>query len=58
MDPKDNTALPTVSTDALTVSLLIDVWEKRDVATADVNGTYKAEMDNFSVLKLAGEDVT
>jgi hypothetical protein len=33
---KDETSSPTVSTDALMLSLLIDAHEHRDVATADV----------------------
>jgi hypothetical protein len=35
---KEKTASPTISTDALMMSILIDAWEKRDVATANVSG--------------------
>ena len=50
---KDERAFHNVSTDALMISVLIYVWEKRDVATADVNGEYlHAKMDDFTTLKL------
>jgi hypothetical protein len=35
---KEETSSPTVSTDALMLSIMIDAWEHRDVATADVAG--------------------
>ena len=55
---KSETSSPTVSTDALMLSLMIDAKEGRDVATADVAGAYlKAEMDDFVVMKLIGQDV-
>ena len=55
---KSETASPTVSTDALMLSLMIDAKEGRDVATANVAGAYlKAEMDDFMVMKLTGNDV-
>ena len=55
---KSETASPTVSTDALMLSLMIDAKEKRDVATADVAGAYlKADMDDFVIMKLTGPDV-
>ena len=38
----------TVSTDALMISLMIDAKERRDVATADVEGAYlHADMEEF-----------
>ena len=37
---KEQTSSPTVSTDALILSIIIDAYEKRDVATADVVGVY------------------
>jgi hypothetical protein len=37
---KDETSSPTVSTDALMLSLLIGAHERRDVAVADVTGAY------------------
>ncbi len=55
---KEQTASPTVSPDALMLSLMIDVYEKRDVAIADVVGAYlHALMDDFTVLKLQGDVV-
>ena len=54
---KDETASYNVSTNALLMSLLINIWEERDVANADLNRAYlHAEMDNFTFLKLEGED--
>jgi hypothetical protein len=55
---KSETASPTVSTDSLMLSILIDVHEKRDVATADVAGAYlKADMDDFVIMKFTGKSV-
>jgi hypothetical protein len=55
---KEQTASPTVSTDALMLSLMIDALEHRDVATADVVGAYLlADMDDFTLMKLTGETV-
>ena len=55
---KEQSASPTVSTDALMLSLMIDAKERRDVATADVVGAYLlADMDEFVLLKLTGGSV-
>jgi hypothetical protein len=55
---KLQTTSPTVSTDALMISLMIDALEQRDVATADVAGAYlHADMDEFVLLKLSGDTV-
>lgn len=55
---KDETASPTVSTDALMMSIMIDACEGRDTATADVAGAYlHADMDDFTILKIEGESV-
>ena len=55
---KEETTSPTVSTDALMISLMIDAKERRDVATADVKGAYlHADMEEFVLLKLFGEAV-
>jgi hypothetical protein len=55
---KEETTSPTVSTDALMISLMIDTKERRDVATADVEGAYlHADMEDFVLLKLVGEAV-
>ena len=55
---KEQSASPTVSTDALMLSLMVDANERRDVATADVVGAYlHADMDEFVLLKLTHESV-
>ena len=55
---KEQTASPTVSTDALMMTLMIDALEQRDVATADVAGAYlHADMDDFVIIKLTGDTV-
>jgi hypothetical protein len=54
---KSETASPTVASDALLLSIIIDAYEKRDVATADVVGAYlKAYMADFVVMKFTGEE--
>jgi hypothetical protein len=58
MYTKDETTSPTVSTDALTLSIMIDACEQRDVATADVAGAYlQADFEDYTLLKLEGESV-
>ena len=58
MYTKEQTPPPTVSTDALMLSILIDAWEHRDVAVADVEGAYlHAELDDFTLPKVEGESV-
>ncbi|GAX19772.1 hypothetical protein FisN_3Hu001, partial [Fistulifera solaris] len=58
MYDKSQTASPTVSTDALLLSLIVDAHEGRDVAIADVVGAYlKANMKDFTLLKFTGESV-
>ena len=55
---KSETASPTVSTDALMLTIVIDGHEKRDVATADVAGAYlKAKMKDFVLMKFVGDTV-
>jgi hypothetical protein len=55
---KEETASPTVSNDALMLSIIIDALERRAVATADVAGAYlKADMVDFTLLKMEGESV-
>jgi hypothetical protein len=47
---KEETTSPTVSTDALMLSLMINTKEGRDVATADVEGAYlHADMEDFVI---------
>jgi hypothetical protein len=58
MYDKSQTASPTVSTDALMLSIIVDAKEARDVATADVVAAYlKAFMDDFVIMKFTGESV-
>ena len=58
MYDKDKTASPTVSTDALLMSMMIDAWEKRDVASADVVGAYlHVDLEDFTLIKYEGESV-
>lgn len=55
---KSETASPTVSTDGLMLSIMIDAHEGRDVATADVTGAYlKAYMTDFVIMKFTGDPV-
>jgi hypothetical protein len=55
---KEETASPTISTDALTMSIMIDAMERRDVATTDVAGAYlHAKMRDFALLIMEGESV-
>jgi len=55
---KSQTASPTISTDALLISLIVDAHEKRDVAVADVVAAYlKADMNKYTLLKFTGESV-
>jgi hypothetical protein len=56
--PKSETASPAVSTAALMLTILIDAYERRDVATADVAGAYlKATMKDHVIIKVTGESV-
>ena len=55
---KEETASPTISNDALLMTMLVDDWEDRDVATADVGGAYlHADMNDYTLLKLEGVSV-
>jgi hypothetical protein len=55
---KEETASPTISTDALMLTLMVDAYEKRDVATADVVGAYlHASMPDYVLMKLTGDTV-
>ena len=56
---KNETASPTVATDALVVSsIIVDAFERRDVATAGIAGAYlKANMKDFTIMKFAGASV-
>ena len=55
---KAETTSPTVSTDALFLTMVVDAHENRDVATADVSGAYlNAEMDDLVIIRLTGKTV-
>jgi hypothetical protein len=55
---KEEITSPTVSTDALLLTLVIDTMEGRCVGTADVPGAYlQAEMDDFVIMKMTGKSV-
>jgi hypothetical protein len=55
---RSETASPTVATDSLMVSIIIDAFERRDIATADIAGAYlKAYMKDFTVMKFTGASV-
>ena len=52
------TSSPTIATDALMLSFLIDAYESRDVACADVAGAYlKAYMKDYVLMKFTGASV-
>jgi KUP system potassium uptake protein len=58
--PREEATSPTVSTESLMASLVIDAFEGRDVAIFDIPGAYlNADMpdDKFVLLKLEGEFV-
>ena len=56
--PRDEVASPTVSIEALMISLAIDAKENRHVATADVEGAYlHADMDEIVIMKFEGDMV-
>lgn len=49
---------PTVSTDALLLTMVINAMEQREVATADIPGAYlQADMPDFVILKMKGKSV-
>ena len=55
---RSETASPTVATDALLLTIIIDAYESRDIATANIAGAYlKAYMKDFVVMKFTGETV-
>ena len=58
MYDKTETASPTVATDSLVVSIIVDAFECRDVTTADIAGAYlKAEMKDYTIMKFSGPSV-
>ena len=58
MFSKDQITSPTVSTDALLMTLTVDAMEEQEVGTADVPGAYlQADMDDHVILKMTGRSV-
>ena len=50
---KEEAASPTTALESLSITLLIDPWEERDIATADIVGAYlNAYMEDFVIAKL------
>lgn len=55
---KEQSTSPTMHLESLLLSLLIDAFEKRNVATADITGAYLlAKMKDFVLVKIRGEAV-
>ena len=55
---KEQSTSPTISHDAMMVSLIIDAIEGRDVAIADIKGAYLlADMDEYVLLRMTGQSV-
>lgn len=55
---KDKTASPTVSLEALLLSLMLDAKEERDVATTNVGSAFlHSDMEDFVILKMVGNAV-
>jgi len=55
---REEATSPTVSLESLMLSMMIDAYENRDVATADVVGAFlKGDMDDFVMVKLMNEKV-
>jgi hypothetical protein len=56
--PQEESTSPTVSTEALMITIAIDAHERRDVATCDVEGAYlHADMDELVVMVVEGNMV-
>ena len=53
--PKEESSSPTVGTESLFLSLVIDAYEGRHIATADIAGAFlHATMDDFVLVKIDG----
>ena len=56
--PRNEAASPTVSLESLVLLLMIDAYEGRDIATADIAGAFlKGNMPDFVLIKLINEEV-
>ena len=55
---KDETSSPTTTPESVFLTTLIDAVEEHHVVVADVTGAYlNADMDNFVLIRLTGDDV-
>ena len=55
---KDETSSPTATPESVLLTALVDAVEDRHVVVADVTGAYlKADMDDFVLIRLSGDDV-
>ena len=55
---KDETSSPTTTPESVFLTTLIDVVEERHVVVANVTGAYlNADMDDFVLIRLSGDDV-
>ena len=53
---KEESSAPTISTEALFLTFIIDALEKRDVATTDIPGAFmQADMDEIFNMKVEGK---
>ena len=55
---KDKTSSPTTTPESVLLTALIDAVEERHVVVADITGAYlNADMDDFVLIRLSGDDV-
>ena len=55
---REEATSPTVSLESLMLSMMIDAYENRDVATADVAGSFlRGDIEDFVMVKLMKEEV-
>ena len=55
---KENVSSPTIQLESLILSLIVDAFERRDIATADIAGAYlNANMPDFILIKLREDSV-
>ena len=53
---KEESSTPTISTEALFLTCIIDALEKRDVATTEIPGAFmQADMDEIVNMKIEGK---
>jgi len=55
---KEDVSSPTIQLESLILSLIVDAFERRDIATADIAGAYlNANMPDFILIKLREDSV-